>query len=101
MRAEKVGFWMFASYRVHAGRGETYTVPRRAFERAARDGEAACIVDGGGRALWMVGEWFYWDTDGLAAEDIELLVWDRERRGEAKLERLRKLRAASRGHRGE
>ena len=92
VRAEKVGFWIFASYRVHAGRGQTYVVPRRTFERAVRSGAAVCIANEGGRALWMVGEWFYWDADGLAADDIELLVWDRERRGDAKLERLRKLR---------
>ena len=92
MRAEKAGLWIFASYRVHAGRGVTYQVPRRAFEHSARTGEPACIADEAGRALWMVGEDFYWDTEGLGADDIELLVWDRERRGEAKLERLRKLR---------
>ena len=45
------------------------------------------------RRLWWFRDGYYWDDDNLSAEDVELLVWDRQRRQDARLGRLRTIRA--------
>ena len=80
--------------RLWCGRATCFTLDRRAWRRAT--GAAAPVAVGldGGRRLWAIGDGFYWADDGLDAEAVALLAWDRGRRQAARLERLRKIRAA-------
>lgn len=80
--------------RVWVGRTDHFILDREAWEglRAASGpwlaGEAA------GRRLWWAEGGWYWAPESLDAEAVALLAWDRERRQDARLDRLRKIRAA-------
>lgn len=43
--------------------------------------------------LWWTDAGLFWADGDLTGEDVELLVWDRQRRQDARLDRLRKIRA--------
>ena len=45
------------------------------------------------RTLWWYRDGHWWDDEGLTAEEVELTLFDRERRRDAKFDRLRKIRA--------
>ena len=47
----------------------------------------------GGRTLWWYRDGYWWDDEGLSAEEVELLLWDRERKRDARFDRLRKISA--------
>ena len=46
------------------------------------------------QTVWWVGSDFYIDGDRLSAEEVSLILWDRQRKHERKLERLRQERTA-------
>ena len=48
----------------------------------------------GRRNLWQFSDGFYWDDDGLDAEDVKALVLQRKRRLEQKLQSARSLMRA-------
>jgi 5-methylcytosine-specific restriction endonuclease McrA len=48
----------------------------------------------GRRNLWQFLDGFYWDDDGLGAEDVKALVMQRKRRQEQKLQSARSLMRA-------
>ena len=43
--------------------------------------------------LWWTTQGFYWAEPELSAEQVELLLWNRQRRQETQFERLEKIRA--------
>ena len=47
----------------------------------------------GGRTLWWYRDGYWWDDEGLTAEEVGLLLFDRERKREARFDRLRKISA--------
>jgi hypothetical protein len=49
-----------------------------------------CVLMAEGRTWWWYRDEFYHENDGYSSEDVKLLVWDREKRKERKIERLRK-----------
>lgn len=67
---------------------------RRRIEDALAEVGAAAVAEDLDRVLWQTSDGFYWDDDGLDAEAVALLAWDRLRRQDARIERLRKIRAA-------
>lgn len=88
------GAWFFRSVLVRSAGGQ-FTVRGqrlRDLERE-RDAGAGLVGESRGRALWWVGDAFYWDSDGLDAEHVALEVWDRQRRREHRFDRLRTIRA--------
>jgi hypothetical protein len=90
----KRGFWLFTEYRYEHPAG-AFRMGSRGFEQALRaldEGSAAAIGRDGERTLWWTGDAFYW-ADEEDGEHVALLAWDRRRRDEARLERLRKQRA--------
>lgn len=93
---ESSGFWRFRRHRVHASATLTFELDDGVFRRAqqalATDGAARIGVDGD-RVLWWTRDGFHWAEPRLGAADIDLLVWDRRRRQDAQLERLRTIRA--------
>lgn len=90
--AAKSGFWIFREWRVYVARDRYYRFPGGAFERMTVADAPTLIASEPGRTLWMADGDFYWDTDDHTAEEVGLLLWDRARRHDAKLDRLRKMR---------
>lgn len=93
VRVEASGFWVFKRYRVSAGSRDEFELGRSAYAAAFSGEGPGLVAEDGDRRLWRVGNEFYWDTDSLAAEEIGLLVWDKHRRHDSRLDRLRKIRA--------
>jgi len=76
------------------GRTDRFILGREAWEQAKRATAPVTVGQDGARRLWSLGGTFYWAEDGMDAEAVALLAWDRERRQDARLDRLRKIRAA-------
>ena len=64
-----------------------------AIRSSPRDDPVALVRDGR-RLLWHFHECFYWDDEGLEADDVKALVHQRERRAEQKLQTARSLMRA-------
>jgi len=65
------------------------------YQRAKQEIEesgGARIGQQGSLALWWAEDGLYWADANLADEDVLLLIWDRLRKQNRKLDRLRKLR---------
>ena len=95
-RVERSGFWIFSSCRFVIAKARVFTLKGRELRRAeAQLAEigAACVAEDGQRVLWWTSGGLFWGEDELDAEDVALLVWDRGRRQDARLERLRTIRA--------
>lgn len=94
VQLERGGWGFFRFARVTTS-GIAVTFRGRGLERL--EGEhaagAALIGTAHGRRLWWAGEHFWWEDDGLSAEEVALTLWDRERRRQGRLTRLRRLRA--------
>lgn len=45
------------------------------------------------RQLWWHLNRYYWADDSMSAEEVELTLWDAQRRRDSRFERLRKIRA--------
>ena len=95
-RIEKSGFWIFSSWRFFTSQSRHFSLTHGEHGRALREIDesgAARIGEDGDRVLWWTDAGLFWADDDLAGEDVELLVWDRQRRQDARLDRLRKIRA--------
>jgi 5-methylcytosine-specific restriction endonuclease McrA len=66
---------------------------RPAFEamRAAQEENPVLVLQNGRRTLWYFHNGFYWDDDGLDADDVKALIHQRERRLQQKLQTARSL----------
>lgn len=92
--------WLSRRYRICVGRDghqRRFQFTRREFEELTawvrEHGVALVGAVGRERLWWAGGEDLFWADDDLAAEDVELLIWDRHRRLNERLHRLRKIRA--------
>ena len=95
-RIEKSGFWIFANWKFFTSKTGHFSLTHDEYERAARQiasSGAAVIGQDGDRVLWWTDAGLFWADAGLSDEDVGLLVWDRQRRQDARLDRLRKIRA--------
>ena len=81
------------SAEIQATRSIAFTLDRHAW--LALDTSAEPIAAGvdGTRTLWYTSAGWFWEDDGLDAEAVALLVWDRTRRRDSQIERLREIRA--------
>lgn len=92
----KRGVGFLAEHRVVTARGVVGRLDAGEHRRArsvVEAGGAAEVAREGDRVLWWARDGFYWSGAGMTSEEVALLLWDRARRQEARLERLRKLRA--------
>jgi 5-methylcytosine-specific restriction endonuclease McrA len=87
-------FGVLRAVRLWVGRTAHFDIDRRAWQRLAAGGEPLLVGSVEGRRLWATADGCYWAEPGLEAEAVALLLWDRGRRQEARLDRLRKIRAA-------
>jgi hypothetical protein len=79
---------------VQLGRGHTtFTLDRAHWLKVERDEQPAPVGQHGDRTLWHTTEGWFWEDDGLGAEAIALLLWDRARRLDSRIDRLRKIHA--------
>lgn len=84
-------------YAVQSGRKLMELRWSKAQVAAARQAQATEPVHmwrDGRRNLWLFSDGFYWDDDGLGAEDVKALVLQRKRRLEQKLRSARSLMRA-------
>jgi len=58
-------------------------------------GTPAAVGTDQGRTLWATPDGYYWDDEGHSVEEVDLVLWDRRRRKDHRLERLRQQREAS------
>jgi hypothetical protein len=91
-RIVKSGAWIFSTWLVYVSQRRFYRLSRSQYEAMLSHHGPVRIARDGRKTLWKIGDDFYWDTDDLDGKQIELLVWDRSRRLEAKLGRLEKIR---------
>ena len=95
-RVEHSGFWLFARHRFFVTQSRHFELSAAEYRRARRERGAegaALIAQDGQRALWWTEHGLFWADEGLDAEAVTLLLWDRERRQDARLDRLRAARA--------
>lgn len=95
-RIEKSGFWLFTNWKFFATKTRYFSLTRSEYGRAAAKLRASGAVRIGRedeRVLWWTNSGLFWADPELSGEDVELLVWDRQRRQDSRLDRLRKIRA--------
>lgn len=78
---------------IHATRGVNFTLNRSDWLAVEAASEPTAVGEDGARMLWHTPEGWFWEDDGLDAEAVGLLVWDRARRRDGQVERLRQIRA--------
>jgi 5-methylcytosine-specific restriction endonuclease McrA len=95
---ERRTFWS-KGYRIYVGgesRAHCFQFTKRVFRELSSEVQEkgiACVGQLGRERLWWTGrEDLFWADDELSSADVELLVWDRERRQEGRLRRLRRIR---------
>jgi 5-methylcytosine-specific restriction endonuclease McrA len=88
-------FW--GRYTVQIGK-RVYPVrwKRKVFEtfKESQQNAPVCLLSNGKRTLWYFHDRFYWDDDGLEAEDIKALILQRERRLQHQVQTARSLMRA-------
>jgi hypothetical protein len=95
-RIERLGFWFFATHRFYYTKQECFTLSDREHRSArAEINEQGVnrIGEDGDRTLWWSDAGTFWADAELEAGDVDLLIWDRARRQDARLDRLRTIRA--------
>jgi hypothetical protein len=92
---ERRGFFgALKEVRLWFSRGDHVALNREAWDALGSSAAPVPLGEDGGRRLWYAEGSYYWAEDGIDAEAVALLAWDRERRQDARLDRLRKIRAA-------
>jgi len=92
---KKAGFmpemsWFRRRYRFRTGKLSSVGTlkPDELASMQASQGERPLpLIGGEGRQWWWFQDCFYWEDEGLTADDVMALVMDRERRKQRKLER--------------
>jgi hypothetical protein len=94
-RVEKSGFWIFATYRFFFTATQSFDLDANAYQQRVAERVqygVALIGRDGDRTLWWAESGCYWSDSEIASEDVELLLWNRQRRQQSQLERLRTIR---------
>lgn len=88
----------FPKFHFYTTKTNYFTLNQAAHEQALaerRSVGAARIGRDADRVLWWTDSGLYWADPELNGKDVALLLWDRQRRQDSKLERLRKIRTNS------
>jgi 5-methylcytosine-specific restriction endonuclease McrA len=67
--------------------------------KSDQDGYPVAVWRDGRRILWIMNSCFYWEDEGLGADDVNALIHQRERRSQQKLQTARSLLNADRAGR--
>ncbi|HJM74541.1 MAG TPA: HNH endonuclease signature motif containing protein [Dehalococcoidia bacterium] len=95
-RIERSGFWFFATHRFYYAKRECFTLSDREYRAALSEiteQGVSRIGEDGDRTLWWSDAGTFWADTDLESDDVDLLIWDRARRQDARLDRLRTIRA--------
>lgn len=99
-RAEKVGFWRFTKMRFYFTKTNYFEINEKGAERFSQELDESGIArvgrDRDRRVLWFIakeGGGLFWADADMTVEEVDLLFWDRERKRDAKFDRLRTIRA--------
>ena len=94
VRTDTTGFWVFGKGRFWLTNQEPVTYPKGQYKsmKAAQSTTPVPVFRDGQRTLWWYQESFYWESENLDSDSVALLIWDRERRLNSRLSRLRKMR---------
>lgn len=93
---ESSGFWVFKRWKFFYTKRNWFDLPNSAFRHIRQRLEtsgAARIGQDNDRVMWWTHSGLFWADAELTDEEVELLLFDRERRRDAKFDRLRKIRA--------
>lgn len=100
LREDKRAHFAAGFLRARLVRGELAfrPVPRRTHRRwlAEQHHRPVAVAHHEDRTWWLYRDRFYWDDDGLAADEVHALLEDRERRKRRRIERAMDLMAAER-----
>lgn len=94
-RIEQSGFWIFATYHFFFTAARAFDIDASGYRRlvAEREQHGVSLVGRDrDRVLWWTEQGFYWGDPELGREEVELLLWNRQRRQESQLDRLHKIR---------
>lgn len=86
------GVWFWKRYVFHAGKVTASSgLTPELFARAqkAQRNQAVCVLHSYGRQYWWCLGKFFWEDEGLEAKDVFALAYERQMRGQRKLERAR------------
>ena len=86
---------VFRTWRFYFTKTRYFVLGNDEYERAyarVKESGLCSIGRSDDRLLWWTSDAFYWADQELSCEDVELLIWDRQRRQTTKIERLRKIR---------
>jgi len=95
-RVESSGFWVFKTHRFFYTQRGCFSLGASAYRTllgAIQAHGVGPVGADGDRVLWWTGDGCFWADDSLDAEAVGLLIWDRARRQEVRLDRLRTIRA--------
>jgi 5-methylcytosine-specific restriction endonuclease McrA len=84
------GMWFWKRYVFVAGKVKgTRGIRPELFAESAQEQKVdpVAVLHDSNRRWWWFHDRFYWEDEGLEAEDVKALVLDRERRNQRKLER--------------
>ena len=92
--------WLFKRWYFYFTKTKYFVLDNNQYEHALgqiEESGVARIGRDGNRVLWWAAHGgfptFFWAGIELSDEDVELLIWDRLRKQDTKLDRLRKIRA--------
>ena len=92
-RTEQLGFLFVKKWKFYFSTRGYFAMSNATYRQMQEELAEAGIVQvgiDGDRTLWWTRAGVFWEDTGLAAEDVLLLVLDRQRRQDAKLDRLRR-----------
>lgn len=90
------GFWIFRRWKFFYTKSSWFELPDSAYRQGRQQLEssgAARVGQDGDRVMWWTDSGLFWADVELTDEEVGLLLFDRERKREARFDRLRKIRA--------
>ena len=93
-RIEERGIF-FRKWFFHTTQTKYFVLNDEAYQQALAKRKsvgAAKIGRDADRVLWWTNSGLYWSDPELSDKDVALLVWDRQRRQDSRLDRLRQIR---------
>lgn len=88
-----IGFWFWKEWKFYFSTRGHFLMSDSTYRHMREDlaeGGIVRVGNHGDRTLWWTNAGVFWEDSGLPAEDVLLLVLDRQRRQDAKLDRLRR-----------
>lgn len=90
------GFWIFRRWKFFYTKSSWFELPDSAYRQGRQQLEssgAARVGQDDDRVMWWTDNGLFWADAELTDEEVGLLLFDRERKRDAKFDRLRKIRA--------